>query len=125
MLQQENRLKKKRDIEITFEEGRFVGGNLVNLKVWKVDSAKYPKRGYTGDELQFAFVVGVKIEKRAVVRNRLKRQMREVIRLLLLEQKLSPGFFVLVMAKKEMVGLEYAKVSQDITAALRRSRLMI
>lgn len=125
MLQQENRLKKKRDIEITFEEGRFVGGNLINLKVWKVDPAKYPKRGYTGDELQFAFVVGVKIEKRAVVRNRLKRQMREVLRLLLLDKKISPGFFVLVMAKKEMVGVEYAKIAQDLTAALRHSRLLV
>ena len=125
MLQQENRLRKKRDIEITFEEGRFVGGNLVNLKVWSVDPVKYPKRGYTGDELQFAFVVGIKIDKRAVVRNRLKRQMREVIRLLLLDKKIVPGFFVLVMAKKEMVGVEYTKLAQDLTAALRRSRLLI
>lgn len=124
MLQQENRLKKKRDIEITFEEGRFVGGNLVNLKIWKVDTMKYPKRGYTGDELQFAFVVGVKIDKRAVVRNRLKRQMREVIRLLLKENKIQTGFFVMVMAKKEMTGVEYSKIDQDITAALRRSRLL-
>lgn len=124
MLQQENRLRKKRDIEITFEEGRFVAGNLVNLKVWKVDPIKYPKRGYTGDELQFAFVVGVKIDKRAVVRNRLKRQMREVIRLLLKENKIKTGFFVMIMAKKEMIGIEYAKIDQDIIAALRRSRLL-
>ena len=125
MLQQENRLKRKRDIEITFEQGRFVGGNLVNLKVWKVDPAQYPKRGYSGNELQFAFVVGVKIDKRAVVRNRLKRQMREVIRLLLKENKIQAGFFVMIMAKKEMLGVEYAKIDQDITAALRRSRLFI
>lgn len=124
MLQQENRLKKKRDIEITFEQGRFVGGNLVNLKVWKIDALKYPKRGYTGHELQFAFVVGVKIDKRAVVRNRLKRQMREVVRLLLKENKIQPGFFIMLMAKKEMIGMEYAKIEQDITAALRRSQIV-
>ncbi len=124
MLQQENRLTKKRDIEITFEEGRFVAGNFVNLKVWKIDPEKYGKRGYTGDELQFAFVVGVKIDKRAVVRNRLKRQMREVVRLLLKENKIQSGFFVMVMAKKEMIGVEYSKIEQDITAALRRSRLL-
>lgn len=124
MLQQENRLTKKRDIEITFEEGRFVAGNFVNLKVWKVDLEKHGKRGYTGDELQFAFVVGVKIDKRAVVRNRLKRQMREVIRLLLKENKIQKGFFVMIMAKKEMIGTEYSKIEQDIIAALRRSRLL-
>jgi ribonuclease P protein component len=125
MLQQENRLKRKRDIEITFSEGRFIAGNLLNLKIWKVDPLKYPKRKYIGDELQFAFVVGVKIDKRAVVRNRLKRQMREVVRLLLKDKKIQPGFFVMCMAKKEMIDQEYSVISQDLTAALRRSHLFL
>lgn len=125
MLQQENRLKKKRDIEIAFAEGRFVGGNFINIKVWKVDPLKYLKRAYSGKELQFAFVVGVKIDKRAVVRNRLKRQMREVVRLLLKENKILPGFFVMVMAKKEMIGQEYSLISDDIISTLRRSRLLL
>ncbi len=124
MLQQQNRLRKKRDIEITFEEGRFIGGQLLNLKVWKVDTLKYPKRGYTESELKFAFVVGVKIEKKAVGRNRLKRQMREVVRLLLKDNKLKIGFFVLVMAKKEMVGKEYHEIEKDILFILRRSGLL-
>lgn len=125
MLQQENRLKKKRDIEITFSEGRFITGNFVNLKAWKVDPIKYTKRGYSGDELKFAFVVGVKIDKRAVVRNRLKRQMREVVRLLLKDTKIKSGFFIMVMAKKEMKTQEYPDISQDIIAALHRSRLLL
>lgn len=124
MLQQENRLRKKRDIEITFEEGRFIGGQLLNLKVWKIDPLKYPKRGYTGRELKLAFVVGVKIEKKAVGRNRLKRQMREVVRLLLKDNKLKTGFFILVMAKKEMVGLEYSEIEKDMIFILRRSGLL-
>ena len=125
MLQQENRLKRKRDIEITFSEGRFIAGNLLNLKIWKVDPLKYPKRKYIGDELQFAFVVGVKIDKRAVVRNRLKRQMREVVRLLMKDKKIQPGFFVMCMAKKEMIDQEYSKIDKDFVDSLRRARIFI
>ncbi len=124
MLQQENRLRRKRDIEITFEEGRFIPGRLLNLKVWKIDTVKYAKRGYTGNEIKLAFVVGVKIEKRAVGRNRLKRQMREVARLLLKEEKIEKGFFILVMAKKEMLGSEYAAIEQDFFSTLVRSRVL-
>jgi len=124
MLPQEHRLRRKRDIEITFEQGRFVSGSLLNMKVWKVDPVTYPKRLYSGKELKFAFVVGVKIEKRAVGRNRLKRQMREVVRLLLKDESLKAGFFVLVMAKKEMVGTEYAQIEQDMQATLRRAGLL-
>lgn len=101
-----------------------MAGKLLNLKVWKIDPVAYPKRLYTGDELKFSFVVGVKIEKRAVGRNRLKRQMREVVRLLLKDGALTPGFFVLVMAKKEMVGCEYAEIEKDILATLRRVGLI-
>lgn len=125
MLPQEYRLRRKRDIEITFEQGHFVAGRLLNLKAWKVDPAAYPKRLYSGNELKFAFVVGVKIEKRAVGRNRLKRQMREVIRLLLKEEALKSGFFVLVMAKKEMLATEYGDIEQDVHATLRRAGLLL
>jgi len=124
MLQQENRLRKKRDIEITFEQGRFIGGQLLNLKVWKIDPLQYPRRGYMSDELKFSFVVGVKIEKKAVGRNRLKRQMREVVRLLLKDHKIKTGFFVLVMAKKEMIGKEYCEIEKDMIFILRRSGLL-
>lgn len=124
MLNQENRLRRKRDIEITFEEGKFIPGQFLNLKIWKIDTVKYAKRAYTGNELKFAFVVGVKIDKRAVMRNRLKRQMREVVRLLLKEDKIEKGFFVLVMAKKEMIGIEYSAIEQDIYVTLRRSRIL-
>ncbi len=124
MLLQKNRLKKTSDIEIVFENGRFVGGALTTLKVWHIIPEKFPKRGYTKDDLKIAFVVSKKIHKSAVQRNRLKRQMREVVRLLLKENKLRAGNMLLVMAKAEMIGKTYQEIETDLLAVLRRTRLL-
>jgi len=124
MLSDKNRLKKKRDIEITLENGKFVGGALATMKYWKIDPEKYPKRGYSLQDLKIGFVVGLKISKKAVIRNRLKRQMREVIRLLIKENTLPLGYMILFFAKKEMIDKPYADISADIQSLLRRAHLV-
>lgn len=124
MLQENNRLKKKRDIEITLENGKFVGGALATMKYWKVDPEKYPKRNYSLQDLKVGFVAGLKISKKAVVRNRLKRQMREVLRLLLKEKSLPLGYMILFFAKKEMIGRPYEEITKDIQGLLHRARLL-
>ena len=119
-----NRLKKKRDIEIVFENGRFCGGAICTAKIWKVDPQKFPKRGYSVDELKFAVVVGKKVSTSAVKRNRLKRQMREVVRLLLKEGKLRVGFYVVLMAKPQMFGKEYGEIEKDMMMVLKKVKIL-
>lgn len=125
MLLNEYRLKRDRDFEILFNEGRFVAGDFVNAKVWRVDTGKYPKRGYAADDLKIGFVVGTKTEKSAVKRNRVKRQMREVIRLLLKEGLIKRGYHVAFMAKPESIGAAYEDISQSIHDVLGRARLLV
>lgn len=124
MLLQKHRLKKTKDIEIVFENGRFVGGKYATMKVWHIDPAQFPKRGYAAEDIKVAVVVSKKVDKRAVQRNRLKRQMREVIRLLLKEQQLRAGNMLIVMAKPEMVGVSYHDIAQDIIALLERGKVL-
>ena len=88
MLPKEYRLKQMKDFEILFKEGRFVAGRIVNAKIWKIEPEKYPKRGYQDTDLKVGFVASVEHEKRAVARNRVKRQMRESVRLLVKDNKI-------------------------------------
>jgi len=113
-----------KDFEILMKEGRFVNGSLISLKIWKIEPEKYPNKAYSKEDLKLGFVVSTKIDKRAVVRNRLKRQMREVVRLLLKQNKLKVGFFGLFMAKKEMVGREYKEIEKDVIDVLRKSKIL-
>ncbi len=123
MLQQKNRLRKMKDIDILMKEGRFSGGALASAKVWWIDPTKYPRRMYSKDMLLMGFAVGKKVSKSAVKRNRIKRQMGEVVRLLLKENKLKVGAMVLIIAKPEIVGAEYAVIEKSIIDTLRSARL--
>ncbi|OGH72007.1 MAG: ribonuclease P protein component [Candidatus Magasanikbacteria bacterium RIFCSPLOWO2_12_FULL_43_12] len=121
MIPQENRLKHMKDFEILFKEGRFFAGKFITAKVWKIEPEKYPRRKYNADDLKIGFVVSVKVSKSAVKRNRIKRQMREVVRLLLKDGKLKTGFHVSIMAKPGTVGVEYKEIERDIKMVLERA----
>jgi len=125
MLQKQNRLKKMKDIDILMKEGRFVGGNLANAKVWWVDPSKYPRRKYKKEDILIGFAVGKKVHKGAVKRNRIKRQMREVVRLLLKENKIKPGAMVLLIAKGNIVGKSYGEIEKSIVSTLKNARLLM
>lgn len=124
MLPLENRLKRMKDFEILFKEGVFANSSLVQAKIWRIDPVKYPRRKYTINDLKIGFVVGTKIDKRAVVRNRLKRQMREAVRLLLKDKKLKSGFMILFMAKKEVIGKEYKEIERSMFDVLNKAKLL-
>lgn len=123
MLPASHRLTRKQDFAHVYDHGKFVSGTLANLKVWKIDAAAFPDRGYLPDDLKIGFVVSTKIHKHAVERNRVKRQMREVIRLLLKDGQIRPGYLVTVLAKREMVGATYEAISAGLQQALIRAGL--
>lgn len=121
MLPVKYRLTKMKDFEILMKEGRFVAGRFLNAKIWKIEPEKYPRRKYTVDDLRIGFAVGLGVSKKAVVRNRVKRQLREVVRLLLKDDKIKHGFHVLIMAKSVVVGKEYGEIEREAGELLKRS----
>ncbi len=124
MLPTKYRLTKMKDFEILLKEGRFVNGKFLNAKIWKIEPEKYPRRKYTADDLRIGFAVGLGISKKAVVRNRIKRQLREVVRLMLKDGLLKHGYHVLMMAKKEIVGKEHGEIEKEVSELLKRSSLL-
>ncbi len=124
MLPTKYRLTKMKDFGILVKEGNFVNGKLLNAKIWKIEPEKYPRRKYTTDDLRIGFAVGLGVSKKAVIRNRIKRQTREVIRLLLKDDKIKHGYHVLVMAKKVIVGQEYGEIEKETTELLKRCDLL-
>ena len=124
MLPRQYRLRKMKDIDILFKEGRFVGGQYVTLKVWRIDPSLYPRRAYSTDDLRIAFVVGKKVHKRAIHRNAIKRKMREVVRLLVKEERLSHGYHISVIAKPAILDATYQNIPADIEGVLKKARVL-
>ncbi len=70
MLPKENRLKRNKDFEQVFKKGRGLRKDFLFLKVLEKEDG----------ESKFGFVVSQKISKKAVLRNKVKRKLREIVR---------------------------------------------
>ena len=70
MLVKENRLKNKRDFDIVFKEGKGYKEDFLFLKARNNDL----------EFSRFGIVVGKKVSNKAVVRNKIKRRLREILR---------------------------------------------
>ena len=71
MLLKKNRLQKKKDFERVFAQGKGFRQDLLFLKAAKNDLGT----------IRFGIVVSKKVSKSAVKRNKVKRRLREIIRL--------------------------------------------
>ncbi|MBE7704468.1 MAG: ribonuclease P protein component [Cyanobacteria bacterium SIG29] len=72
-------------------------------------------------DTKFGFVVSKKIHKRAVVRNRIKRLMRENVRLLLKENKINnvnKYLSVICVAKKDAIGKDFGIMKNSLSTLL-------
>lgn len=72
-------------------------------------------------ELKVGFVVSTKIDKRATVRNKLKRRLREATRAIL--PRLKPGYFILIIAKKAALELDLGSLKKQLIFALSQARI--
>lgn len=125
MLAKENRLKKFRDFAVLLKEGRICFGNFIDVKNWKINNDKILKNKFAEDSLKIAFLASKKNFKNAVVRNRIKRQMREVVRLLIKEKKIRPGFFLMFMAKKNIEGKSFQEIEKEISFLFDKLQILI
>ena len=116
-LPKSERLRSRKTIALLFSEGNSIVASPVRM-VW-VQSANADNSPF-----QFAVSVPKKNFKRAVDRNRLKRQMREAVRKnkseikKLLEEKNKPCSLMFVFTGKEKA--EYKEIETQIILILQR-----
>lgn len=95
MLPKRNRLVKGKDYEKVWRHGRSFFKETVGFKVLKNDL----------NISRFGFIVGIKVSKKAVQRNRIKRQLSEIIRLKI--NSIKPGYDFLILALPKILGKKY------------------
>ena len=102
MLPKAKRLTKKKDFMKLAVQGRSIFGPFATLRA----------RQAANSDTRVAFITSTKVFKKAVDRNRAKRRMREVVRLVWPD--LPPGMQLLFVLKPESKDADHAKLVEEV-----------
>ncbi len=111
MLPPKNRLKLTRDFARVFKFGRSFYTLNLRLKLAKNNQK----------ETRFGFVAGLAVSKKATIRNRLKRQVREMVRLRIKEGLIKPNFDVVINLKSSLIKLKYLEIEKEVNLLLQNA----
>lgn len=112
MLPKEHRLTKKQDFAAVRKHGRSFFSSLFRVSV----------RPSKGEHSRFAVVVSTKVSKKATDRNRLRRQIREVVRAQL--PKIGTGYDVVISVRSSARDASFAKLSEELDTLFKKARLL-
>ncbi len=112
MLSKQNRLRKQKDFDFVFKKGHSFFLKEFRLRIVQNGNSKS----------RFAFVVSVKTMKRAVDRNRIRRQLSEIIRLFLANIK--DGYDVVFLINKDALKKPYQELQKSVFQLLTKAHLL-
>lgn len=112
MLAKAHRLTKERNFKKVSTSGRSFFSPQFRLK--------YIANNF--DVSRFGIITSAKLSKKAVVRNRVRRQVSEVLRLN--NSKIVSGHDVVVWIKPAALGQDYQELEKKLLALLNKAKLL-
>ncbi len=111
MLPKHNRLRRSRQFSQVYRQGKKAVSAHLIMRVWSLPAA-HSEKGPGLDGPCIGIVISQKVHKRAVVRNRLKRQVRAALRTLLPHINLS--IWIVINLKPEATQCEYGEFLREL-----------
>jgi len=105
------RLNSEREFKKIFSRGRYISGNFITIKYYFHNALENPKIGV---------VVSKKISNKATVRNKLKRQINEVIYSVV--DKIGKSLEIVIIVKK--IADDFTLLREDIINSLRKGKMI-
>jgi len=105
-------LKNKKDFEKVAKSGRPFFARELGFKILK-NNLNYNRYG---------IVVNLKVDKRAVVRNKIRRRIKEIIRLQ--HSNLSQGFDLMFLTRESVKELKYAEIKEELIKLFKKARIL-
>lgn len=117
MLPKHHRLRRSRDFSQVYRQGRKAASAHLLLRVYSLTPTANAKSLASGDPAlpigpRIGIVVSLKVHKRAVVRNRLKRRVRAALHTLL--PRLRPAQWIVISLKPEAAECEYGEFLREL-----------
>lgn len=111
MLPKEHRLKRKKDFERVLKKGKLLVKDFLILKTVK-NNLKTTRVG---------LVVSQKVSKKAVLRNKVKRKIREAVRDNL--KKIKLGYDLIFFAKKAIERKSLSEIKKEVEDLIAQAKL--
>jgi len=108
MLNSFNRLSKNKDFDKVFQTGRSSYQEVLGAKLIRNNL----------DHNRFGVLVGLKINKKAVVRNKIKRQIKAAIRLD--EPFLKKGYDCVIVVFPLILAKNYQEIKANLKASFKK-----
>ena len=117
-LPSQNRLKRRSDFQTVYSKGIRCYGRYLTIRAFKISSdltteSTLPKIGIS---------ISRKVSKKAVVRNRLKRQIKGVFRSLL--SQISSPWLIVVIVKPEAIECKYEHFLRELEKLLIKAEII-
>lgn len=130
------RLRERKEFDRVYRRGQRYAGQSLLLRVASQPKTILPKRaapGISPDQTKLktgpvhspsriAVVVSTKVHKRAVVRNRIRRQIQAAFQSL--QSQLRPGKLIVVTVKASAVECDYYKFLQQLEQLLIKAEAL-
>ena len=113
MLPKKNRLIKKKDFEKILKRGKSFKEDFLVLKIKKNKS----------EEVRFGFIVSKKVSKKAVLRNKIKRRLREVAKIKMKEIK--KGIDIVLIALSGIKTKDFWEIKEAIEKLFKKAKILI
>lgn len=111
MLPIKNRLKKEKDFKRVFKQGKSFKEDFLLLRLAKNDLKV----------TRFGFVVGLKVSKKASFRNKIKRRLREIVRVKL--PKVKTGLDIVLIADKSLADKDFQETETIVDKLFQRAKI--
>lgn len=112
MFKEENRLTKKKDFDAVWQKGRSSFDKILGVKI-------LPNKLKIN---RFGIMIGLKVSKKAVLRNKIKRQLRESIKAL--AENLKIGFDIVITVLPAARDKKFSELEESIKLNFKRLRFL-
>ena len=115
-----NRLKNRHEFQTLFREGNRLKSSHLTLRALRLQTPLGLITGAT----RIGISISTKVSKRAVIRNRIKRQIRAAFRSLL--PQIAPGWSLVVVVQPQAVlsKCDYQQFLQELEQLLAKAEVM-
>lgn len=112
MLAKKHCLKRKKDFQEATRKGKKIEKDFLVLKFLRNSL----------DVTRIGFVVSQKVSKKASSRNKIKRRLREIIKINL--PNLKPGYDLIFFTKKGIIEKDFWEIKKVVEQILKQAKLV-